>query len=112
MMLHDHSLRPITHRSSWELAWQEINVFVYALKDPRSGLVHRVDSAADPLRQVARFMGQSGTKGPWLEGLRKEGVYPVVLLLDEVQADEAPHAIEAWCQRLRAGGHPVSAGLV
>lgn len=111
MTLQDHSLRPITHRSSWELAWQEINVFVYALKDPRTGLVHRVDSAADPLRQVARFMGQSGTKGLWLQGLRNEGLYPVVSLLDEVAVEEAPKAIRAWCQRLRASGHPADEGL-
>lgn len=84
-------------------------VFIYDLSDPRTGHLRYVGKSVDPSKRLAEHL-RSARKGvhqyvyKWIGGLLKDGLCPVMTILEEVSEQEANEAERSWIASMRLAG--------
>jgi len=73
--------------------------FIYALLDPRTMAVRYIGKSDDPNRRLYDHIThtrESNRKANWIKSLAKNGIQPVVEIIDEVQRSEWQAAEAAY----------------
>ena len=90
----------------------EINrIYIYGLQDPRDGLIHYVGKSKRPeyrLKQHLRGKATNADKMVWLDGLGVAGVEPLVVILEETDAQGWAKTERRWIAKGRADGWPLT----
>jgi predicted GIY-YIG superfamily endonuclease len=91
-----------------------MTVFVYVLRDPRSGNVRYVGQSIDPalrLRQHIRGRGVGfDRKSAWIRDVIEHGFMPVIQVVEETTAIDWPRIEGRWIERFRRRGVPLTNG--
>lgn len=86
-------------------------VAIYALIDPRSEQIYYIGQSNDPLSRALQHFSSAlhdqSAKSKWIMDLRREGLRPVALVLQEVQRAWADTAETGWIARCRSEGMPL-----
>lgn len=86
---------------------------IYALVDPRNGVIRYVGKANDPVKRLRSHVRTSDTsthKGAWLVALRKAGLKPLLLRLERCTERPWEEAERDWITRLRPTLYNLDAG--
>lgn len=85
-------------------------VFIYALKEPDTGLIRYVGKAADPVFRLNRHLFRAkknlegNHKNCWIRSLLDRGVEPVLEIIDETSESDWPMVEAAYIQFYREAG--------
>jgi len=85
--------------------------FIYALLDSRTGRVRYVGKSDDPdrrMREHCRGDRVNSHKDRWLAQLKREGLWPVLQVLEEVPYDEWQERECSWIAFYRDAGEPLT----
>lgn len=65
-------------------------IYIYELSDPRTGVTRYVGKTVDPERRYIQHKTrkESNRKSSWVQSLKRVGLNPVMVILDEVPASE------------------------
>lgn len=83
---------------------------IYTLSDPRTGLVRYVGKTRDPKARIRNHMNkrEHNHNGNWIESLRKLGLEPEVIFIDEVPTEEWSFWEQHWIQVFLGWGFPLT----
>jgi hypothetical protein len=80
---------------------------IYALTDPRIGLVRYVGKAKDLLKRFAGHLDEARReqthKARWIRALKREGLIPGTLILEEVEDGREDQAERLWIKKFPPG---------
>ena len=81
---------------------------IYSLRDPRTNLIRYVGKANDISQRYAAHLNRArkhqSHKKAWIESLKKEGLKPVMEVLDVVYIDEWQYWETYWISQMKAWG--------
>lgn len=85
-------------------------MFVYGLKDPRTGQFRYVGQTYNPVRRLkGHIYSGSGpdAKTAWIDDLKNDGEIPEMVILQECDMTEVFSSEINWISRLGQEGHPL-----
>ena len=80
---------------------------IYALVDPRDGLIRYVGRSANPNRRMKDHVlarGSNELLKAWLEELIKEKVKPLMIILDTCQSEKSDECEKHWIDHFKKFG--------
>jgi hypothetical protein len=82
-----------------------VTTFIYSLSDPRTGAIRYVGKSNDlAYRYKTHFRREHSKKGRWVAGLAKQGLRPVMDVLDTVPLSEWAFWEQHWIQVVSGWG--------
>jgi hypothetical protein len=96
----------------------ETKCYIYALIDPRDGAIHYIGSSKNPrirYRQNTQSVCDSPYNGPtaknlWVASLRKDGLVPKMVILEETDKAQRFHREQTWMDDCLEKGFPLKNG--
>lgn len=85
--------------------------YIYGLQDPRDGLIYYVGKSNRPeyrLRQHLKDETTNRNKALWLGDLKVASIKPVLVILEETDAQDWATAERRWIAKGRADGWPLT----
>ena len=89
---------------------RENTTYIYALSDPRTGMIRYVGKADNPDKRLGSYMAdkQRNHRTNWLSSLKTEGLKPNMILLDRVPSAEWQQWERHYISQLREEFHLVN----
>lgn len=84
--------------------------YIYALKDPRDGLIYYVGKSNNPTGRLKMHLFDKSTnrgKAEWISGLEADGLLPELEVLDEVPINEWGEIEKTWIAKGKKEGWPL-----
>ena len=80
--------------------------WIYGLIDPRTHRIRYIGRSCTPYARYRAHLTDGGgsDKGMWMTDLRQEGYLPVLVLLEEVEDNDAKARESVWIKRLQGVG--------
>lgn len=86
-------------------------VYIYGLKDPRTGEIRYVGKTVNPSSRFSFHMAGNDVnrhKQNWLTGLKREGVKPEMVILEVTDEDRWEGREKYWIAKGRKDGWPLT----
>ena len=85
---------------------------IYALTTPDTGQIRYIGYSSNPEKRLKKHLQDKANthKVHWIQSLKKQGLTPGLLLIEECKADNWQEREKAWIAHYRAQGLPLTNG--